>query len=161
MNAIAVDAVNELRDVIGVTRATALFGLARSSYYYEPAPPDQRRQRGGGTQPNALSERERQDIRDVLHSDVYVDKTPYDVHSSLLDEGRYLGSIRTFYRILENDGESTRRQRARTAAPRPVPVLCADKPKEIWSWDITPLASTKKGAFLAQDSRSCQEVQGK
>jgi putative transposase len=148
VNAIATDAVNELREVIGVTKATALFGLARSSYYSKLIPPEQQRQRGGGVQPNALSDAERQEIRDVLHSGTYIDKTPYDVHSSLLDDGKYLASIRTFYRILENDGESTRRQHSRTAAPRPVPVLCATKPKEIWSWDISPLASTKKGTFF-------------
>lgn len=148
MNAIATQAVTELRDVIGITKAATLFGIARSSYYSMPVPPEQQRQRGGGAQPNALSTNERQEIRDVLHSDAYVDKTPHDVHSSLLDEGRYLASIRTFYRILESDGESTRRQHSRTPVPRPVPVLCATKPKKIWSWDISPLASTKKGTFF-------------
>lgn len=148
MNTVAVDAVNELRKVIGIAQATKLFGLARSSYYYDPIPAGQQRQRGGGRQPNALGAGERQEIRDVLHSNAYVDKTPYDVHSSLLDNGRYLASIRTFYRVLERDGESNRRQHSRTAAPRLVPVLCADKPKELWSWDISPLASTKKGTFF-------------
>lgn len=83
MNAIATEAVNEFREVIGVSRAAALFGLSRSSFYYQPVPEDQYRQRGGGSQPNALGEHERSDILEVLHSKVHVDQTPYDVYASL------------------------------------------------------------------------------
>lgn len=148
MNSTATNGVDELTSVIGITKACGLFGLARSTYYYEPIEPDQQRPRGGGLQPSALSTGERQVIRDVLHTDAFVDKTPYDVHASLLDDGKYLASVRSFYRILENDGESTRRQLSRTAAPRSVPVLCAQEPKQVWSWDISPLASTHKGVFF-------------
>lgn len=148
MNAVATNAVKELRSEFGVVEASSLFGLARSSYYYKPIPPDHQQHRGGGAQPNALSTGERQAIRDTLHSDAYVDQTPYDVYASLLDDGKYLGSIRSFYRVLHADGESNRRQRSRTAKPRPAPVLCAEKPNSIWSWDISPLASTKKGTFF-------------
>ena len=62
MNATATDAVSELREVIGVARATALFYLTRSSYYYRPIPEEQRRARGGGLQPRALGGDERAEI---------------------------------------------------------------------------------------------------
>ena len=81
MNAIAAEAVGELRDVIGVGQAAKLFGLARSSFYYQPVREDERRRRGGGVQPHALSEIERADILAVLHSDVHVDHSPYDVYA--------------------------------------------------------------------------------
>ena len=94
MNAIATDAVGELREVIGVSRAAALFGLARSSFYYRPVPSDERRPRGGGSQPNALGDHERAGILAVLRGDAHVDHSPYDVFAALLDEGTYLASIR-------------------------------------------------------------------
>jgi putative transposase len=73
----------------------------------------------------------------VLHSDAHVDHSPYDVYAALLDEGRYLASIRSFYRVLEANGETAARSdQRRSTGPRPVPVLCARGAKEIWSWDI-------------------------
>jgi putative transposase len=148
VNDIATEAVAELRRNTSISHAATLFGLARSSFYCERIPIEQHRRRGGGVQPSALTEPERQAIREVLHTKANVDKTPYDVHASLLDDGKYLASVSSFYRILRANGESTRRQLSRTAKPRPVPVLCAEKPNQVWSWDISPLASTKKGEFF-------------
>lgn len=149
MNAIAVDAVNELRESIGVSLAAQLFGLARSTFYYQPVPEDQLHQRGGGSQPNALDEPERTRILDVLRSDDHVDHSPYEVFAALLDEGTYLASIRTFYRILEENGETTTRTSQRTSAgARPVPVLCAARPNEVWSWDISPIATSMRRRFF-------------
>jgi putative transposase len=134
MNAIATDAIDELREVIGVSRAARLFGLARSSFYYQPVPKEQLRQCGGGAQPNALGEDEQAHILDVLHSVAHVDHSPYDVFAALLDEGTYLASIRSFYRVLEKDGETTTRTNQRkSTGPRPIPVLCARRPNEIWT----------------------------
>lgn len=149
MNAIATDAVNDLRDVCGVSQAARLFDLPRSTFYYQPVPGDQRRQRGSGAQPNALGEQERCDALALLHSDAHVDHSPYDLYASLLDEGRYVASIRTFYRLLEENGESaTRTHQRRSTRPRPVPVLCASQANEIWSWDISPIATTMKRRFF-------------
>jgi putative transposase len=149
VNAIAVDAVKELRENIGVSGAAQLFGLLRSTFYYQPVPEDQRQQRGGGDQPNALDEYERTRILDVLRSNDHVDHSPYDVFASLLDEGKYLASIRTFYRVLEGNGETTTRTNQRTSiGSRPIPVLCASRPNEVWSWDISPIATSMKRRFF-------------
>lgn len=149
MNAIAVDAVNELRKDIGVSRAAQLFGLSRSTFYYQPVPQDLLQQRGGGGQPNALDEHERTHILDVLRSKDHVEHSPYDVFAALLDEGTYLASIRTFYRVLEENGETTARTGQRTSiGSRPIPTLCATRPNEIWSWDISPIATSMKRRFF-------------
>jgi putative transposase len=149
VNKIATTAVDELRDVIGVSRAVDLFGIARSTYYAEPVAPEHLKPRNGGVQPNALTNTERQAVLDVLHADVNVDQSPYSVYASLLDDGKYLASIRSFYRVLEQNGETTQRMNQRSASlPRPVPVLCATKPKEIWSWDISPIVTTMKRKFF-------------
>ena len=90
MTNVASGAVAKLRHDVGVSQATSLFGLARSTYYCERIPIDRQRRRGGGVQPNALTADERRAICEVLHTDANVDKTPYDIHASLLDEGKYL-----------------------------------------------------------------------
>ncbi len=147
MNAIATDAVGELREIIGVSRAAQLFGLARSSFYYQPVPGDQRRGRGGGTQPNALGEDEHARILDVLHSDTHVDHSPYASlpHCSM---GRYLASIRSFYRVLEKNGETTTRTNQRKSTePRPIHV-CAHDGHDICTCDISPIATTMRRKFF-------------
>ena len=62
-------------------------------------------------QPRALSQAERHAILDVLHSDRFVDMAPAEVWATLLDEGVYLGSISTFYRLLRQAGETRERRR--------------------------------------------------
>lgn len=149
MNKIATTAVDELRDVISVSRAVDLFGLARSTYYAKPIVPEDHKPRNGGVQPNTLSDAERQAVLDALHAEANVDQSPYSVYASLLDDGKYLASIRSFYRVLEQNGETTQRVNQRSASlPRPVPMLCATKPKEVWSWDISPIVTTMKRKFF-------------
>ena len=149
MNAIAQDAVNELAPVIGISKAAPLFGLSRSQMYYQPKQKDQHNKRGGGLQPNALNGPERSEILSVLHSSQYIDDSPYEVYASLLDNGHYLASISSMYRILRENGETMPRSSQRKAQEkRPIPVLCATKPNEIWSWDISPICTFVKRRFF-------------
>jgi len=84
-----------------------------------------------------------------LHSDAHVDHSPYDVYAALLDEGTYLASIRSLYRVLKANGETTARSNQRkSTGSRPIPVLCASRPKEIWSWDISPISTTRRRTFF-------------
>ena len=149
MNGIAQDAVNELAPAIGISKAALLFGLSRSQVYYQPKPKDQHLKRGGGLQPNALSGPERAEILSVLHSRSHIDDSPYEVYASLLDNGHYLASISSMYRILRDNGETIRRTTQRKAmGKRLIPVLCATQPNEIWSWDISPIHSLMKRRFF-------------
>ncbi len=67
----------------------------------------------------------------------------------LADRGLYIGSERSFYRVLHAHGQAHRRGRARPPqAPRPVPRLKASGPKQLWSWDITYLPTTVRGVWL-------------
>ena len=148
MNGIAQDAINELAPVIGMSKAALLFGLSRSQMYYQPKPINQQNKRGGGLQPNALSGQERAEILSVLHSKEHIDDNPYEVYASLLDNGHYLASISSMYRILRENGETMPRSSQRKAQEkRPIPVLCAAKPNEIWSWDISPICTLMKRRF--------------
>jgi putative transposase len=87
----------------------------------------------------ALSEPERQEVLDVLHSEPFSDLPPTQVYPILLEEGRYLCSVRTMYRLLAQQNEVRER---RPVASHPVyakPELLATAPNQVWSWDITKL----------------------
>jgi len=87
----------------------------------------------------ALSEPQRQEVLDLLHSEQFRDLPPTQVYPMLLDEGRYLCSVRTMYRILAQQNEVRER---RPVASHPVyakPELLATAPNQVWSWDITKL----------------------
>ena len=96
------------------------------------------------SQPHALTEHEQQKILDVLHSPRFVDVAPAQVWATLLDEGVYLGSISTFYRLLRRAGESRERRRQATHPASVKPELVASAPNQVWSWDITKLRGPVK-----------------
>jgi putative transposase len=134
-------AITRLAPVIGTRAACAASGVAQASWYRRhrasPAPvrraPVPHRDRA---QPRALTPAERAAILAVLHSERFADLAPADVWAILLDEGTYLGSLSTFYRLLRAAGE-TRERRAQAAHPAAVkPELVAEGPNRVWSWDI-------------------------
>jgi putative transposase len=82
-----------------------------------------------------------------LHGDRFVDLAPAQVWAILLDEGRYLGSIATFYRLLRRAGESRERRRQATHPATVKPELVAAAPNAVWSWDITKLRGPAKWTY--------------
>jgi len=132
---------------VGVRTACAALGVSRAYYYRQrrrAAPP---RPRGGGQQPRALSAAERQAVLDVLHDARFRDAAPAEVYATLLEEGTYLCSQRTMYRLLTAAQEvRERRDQARHPAYTR-PELLATRPNEVWSWDITKLRSTEKWTY--------------
>ena len=135
-------AVAELAPRTGMRAACAAVGCAQASWYrrHRASPPPQRpapvphRDRH---QPRALHPAERQQILDVLHSGRFADTAPAEVWATLLDEGAYLGSVSTFYRILHAEGEVRERRRQATRPATVKPELMAAAPNQVWSWDIT------------------------
>ena len=95
----------------------------------------------------AFSSAERQAVLDVLHAERFVDRSPAEVYATLLDEGVYLGSIRTFYRVLDSEGESHERRRGQGRRNYARPELLATRPNELWSWDITKLLGPFKWTY--------------
>lgn len=148
MNAIAKDGVQELQPLLDVRASCDALGLASSSFYYQPIPADEQKQRGGGIQPNALGEAERTAILQRLDSDQFCDLSPRQAHATLLDEGTYLASPATFARVLKSQGQSADRRQQRQGVARVVPMLCAVVPNDVWSWDTSPLATIVKKEFF-------------
>ncbi len=94
-----------------------------------------------------LQSSERQQVLDVLHSDQFVDKAPAEVVATLLDEGEYLCSVRTMYRILSSAGEVRERRNQLRHPTYAKPELLATGPNQVWSWDITKLKGPVKWTY--------------
>ncbi len=137
---------------IGTRAACAAAGVAQASWYrrHRASPPPARRPavpHRDRVQPRALSPAERAAILGVLHAERFADTAPAEVWATLLDEGIYLGSLSTFYRLLRQAGES-RERRSQAAHPAAVkPELMATSPNQVWSWDITKLHGPAKWTY--------------
>jgi putative transposase len=84
----------------------------------------------------------------VLHDERFYDQAPASVWATLLDEGAYLCSVATMYRLLRQRGETGDRRRHATHPPRVKPELLATKPNRVWSWDIAKLAGPAKWTWF-------------
>ena len=156
-------AFSELEPIVGTKGACGAVGRPRASHHRHLRPPVQGPPAPRPTPPNALSPEEREAVRGVLVSERFVDRAPAQAWATLLDEGTYLASESTMYRILRADGDGTVRERRRQAVhpPRTIPELVAHGPREVWSYDATALRGPRKGVwydlFLMLDifSRYC------
>ena len=140
-------ALNQLAPEVGMAQACAALNLSRSSVYREDA--RQRHLLPAAATPRppaplAFSSDERRQLLEVLDSERFPDCSPYFVYATLLDEGRYIGSVRTLYRALEADGQSAERRRQRIHPVYSKPELLATAPNQVWSWDITKLKGPAK-----------------
>lgn len=106
-----------------------------------------RRQLVSRTPPNKLSEVERQAVLEAANQPGYASLTPHQIVPKLADEGIYLASEATFYRVLKAANQNAHRGRAKAAKPRPLTTHRADGPNQLWCWDITWLPSTIRGRF--------------
>jgi putative transposase len=142
-------AVTELTPLVGVRRACTAVGEAQARWYrrHRQSPPPPRPERAPARQPRALSEVERKELRAVLNSEEHVDEAPATVYAKLLDEGIYLASVPTMYRVLRAHDEVHERRRQATHPAAKKPELLASTPNEIYSWDITKLPGPQKWTY--------------
>jgi len=141
---------DHLEDLAGMTstkQACTLLGASRATIYRRRHPPTARSATARPEPANKLSEAERQRVLTVLRSDEYCDLAPAQVWARLLDDGIYLCSISTMYRLLAIAGENRERRRQRTHPARKKPELIARRPNQVWSWDITKLQGPERGVY--------------
>ena len=119
---------------LGVPRATVYRARHRRKAIVMRAQPTRRTR-----PPLALSDVEREILLTELNSERFADMAPRAIYATLLDEGRYVASVRTMYRVLAAEGQSLERRRQRTHPPYAKPELLAVAPRQVWSWDITKL----------------------
>lgn len=154
-------AAQEIARVVGVSAACRAMSIPRSAYYRRlpehAAGSDE--DTGGITRgiaaeaparrsSRALSEYEEQQVLAHLHSERFVDQSPGQVYAALLDEGSYLCSERTMYRILAKHGEVKERRNQRRHPSYTKPELLATRPNQVWSWDITKLKGPVKWTYF-------------
>src|ERR1035438_8857510 len=148
------DAVIQLCPTVGVESACEALGVVRASFY--------RLRPRLGPQPTAvfsvviprpaprrtLCEDERVVVRAVLNSARFQDCAPAAIQATLLDEGQYLCSTRTMYRVLAQDGATRERRDQLTHPQYQKPELLATAPNQLWSWDITKLRGPAKWTYF-------------
>jgi transposase InsO family protein len=95
-----------------------------------------------------LSNDERAELLAVVNSPACRDLVPAQIVARLADEGRYVASESTMYRVLRAEGQLSHRERSAPRKHKAPDELVADGPCQIWSWDITYLPSSVRGRFF-------------
>ncbi len=143
--------MERLAGVVGVAQACSALSFPRSTFYRwrkAAEAPQQPDVSPTTRSPRRLSEPEEQKVLDLLHSERFVDAAPAQVWATLLDEGIYLCSERTMYRLLERSGENRERRAQLEHPPYEKPELLASGPNQVWSWDVTKLLGPKKWTYF-------------
>lgn len=136
-----------LSQKIGKRAACAALGLPRSSLYRAQKP---RRTQTSPPKasPRALSQPEKDAVRQELNSERFQNFAPREVYATLMDEGRYLCSYRSMYRILSENNEVRERRNQLRHPNYTKPELLATAPNQLWSWDITKLLGPSKWTYF-------------
>ena len=140
--------VDELTPIVGTRPACRALGASVATVYRRRPPgPGPRRPRP--TPARALSEAERERVLEVVHCERFVDRSPAQVWATLLDEDAYLCSERTMYRLLEAKHGGVRERRDQLVHPAYAkPELLAERPNELWSWNISKLLGPAKWTYF-------------
>ena len=139
-------ALSELPKTVDTTKACAGLGLSRATVYRTRRP--KAPLLAARIPPLKLSDTEQATVLGELMSPRFVDRAPHQVYATLLDEDRYLCSIRTMYRLLAAQQAVRERRNQRVHPVYARPELLAEAPNQLWSWDITKLKTTVKWTYL-------------
>jgi putative transposase len=130
-------AVTALCHYVGKKSACEALSIPRTTYYRHSEKQGDAGENKRPVPPLALAEYEQKQVLDELHSKRFWDSSPSEVYATLLDEGTYLCSIRTMYRILDKHNEVRERRKQVNRPHYEKPELLATAPNQVWSWDIS------------------------
>jgi putative transposase len=143
------EAAKKLASIVNWTQACLALGVARvSAYRFWKRKETPAAQREPFKPERSLSAAEKDQVLAVLRSERFADIAPQEVYATLLDEGVYLCSVRTMYRVLEENKEVRERRNQAAHVEYAKPELLATKPNELWSWDITKLKGPAKWSYF-------------
>ncbi len=131
-------AIAEQKYTAPVSALCNALDIPRASFYRAQTP-KARTPSPRPTPKHALTTKERDIVLNTLNSNKYVDLPPTQIYAKLLDDGQYLCSARTMYRILEDNNQVRERRHIIDRTQFKKPELIATKPNQVWSWDITKL----------------------
>jgi putative transposase len=141
--------VEQLAPIVGTRPACRAVGASAATVYRRRRPVAPRPRKPRPAPARALSEPEREAVLGLLHSERFVDCSPAQVYATLLDEGRYLASERTMYRLLTAVHGGVRERRDQLTHPAYArPELLAQRPNELWSWDVSKLLGPAKWSYF-------------
>jgi putative transposase len=152
------EAIEQAAPAVDIATACRALGMPRASFYRHRdrqrriGPPCPMPRRPSPLRTLSLPERRR--VLDLLHGERFVDAAPAEVYATLLDEGQYLCSVRTMYRLLAANAEVRERRQQRRHSAYSKPELLATGPNQVWSWDITKLKGPIKGTWCVCTSSS-------
>jgi transposase InsO family protein len=142
------EAREQLESHLGIQGSCRMTGINRATFYRRHKPKEGAPEAFRVAPTYSLSREECRELVEILNSRRFADKSPRQVWAALLDEGVYLASVSTMYRVLRAEGQvRERRAQARHDAKKE-PQLIARKPNDVWSWDITKLRGPDRGRFF-------------
>jgi len=142
------ETMDRLTPLLGTLPACRVLGVSAATIYRWRRPQERKVPKPRPAPARALSGLERATILAELHSERFRDASPAEIYATLLDEGRYLCSERTMYRLLAERGELRERRDQLTHPAYAKPELLACEPNEVWSWDITKLLGPAKWTYF-------------
>ena len=142
-----IQTAEELSQTMSVRAACGLLDIPRSAVYRARQPWPSEAPIAKPLAARALSPAERQAVHQTLNSQRFQDDAPREVYATLLDEGQYLCSWRTMYRILAENAEIRERRDQLRHPAYAKPELLATAPNQVWSWDITRLLGPAKWTY--------------
>lgn len=131
-----------------LARACEVLGISLRTVQRWRHHPEDRRRHALREPANKLSAAEREAVLVVANRPGYASLTPHQIVPKLADEGIYLASESTFYRVLKAAGQGQRRGRSKKPVRRPITTHRATGPNQVWCWDITWLPTTVKGRYF-------------
>lgn len=129
---------------LSVNRSTVYKRRFSQSQCLFPRPP-----RKKSPHPRALKQEEKAAALAVLTSPEYCDQPPLQVYHSLLEKNQYLCSVSSMHRLLTEHGINGERRHQRPSQHHAIPRLAAQQPNQVWTWDITKIATQKRGEYLS------------
>ena len=142
------DTVEENSDEVSLVQACEVLGVSRASFYRQRRPKKTPHiEHQAAPSPRGMSDEERGKVRDILNSKQFMDMAPREIYATLLDESKYYCSVRTMYRILDENNAVKERRNQRKHPNYKKPELLATGPNEVWSWDITKLLGPEKWTY--------------
>jgi len=141
--------VEDLSQRMSVRRACQALGVSHQALYRSRRTgPVRARAKDTPGRRRALNSEEKAEVRNTLNSERFADQAPREIYASLLDEGTYLCSVSSMYRILRENQEVCERRNQLRHPAFAKPELLATGPNQIWTWDITKLLGPVKWTYF-------------